>query len=371
MSRASMNGAILARRLDGEAALPTTANGLALLSKERLCRHVLVCGATGSGKTETVLRLAWAVARGTDAPVFYLDGKGDRRTAERFVGLMATAGRTARVFPNEPLDGWRGEAHELRGRLMEIVDYGREGGAAWYTDVAKVVVGLACEHPQGPPRSSRELLARMDLEGLKRAHGETQGLAALSNQQVKAQAAGAVGAAGGGRVLGAGGQHGALCGAGAGLRYGAGAGAAGGGGDGRAHRDGADPGQRGDGGVPPGEHAGGDRGAGGHARADALQPPRADALQPPLHARGATGEGTFATEERCRVDANRVRELATGEAYVISRGRAMRARILRAPQVRGSLPAPAVRSQEGVPLEGARSEKKEKKTATGAAGVPF
>ena len=34
-----------------------------------------------------------AVARTSDAPVFYLDGKGDRETAARFCGLMADAGR--------------------------------------------------------------------------------------------------------------------------------------------------------------------------------------------------------------------------------------------------------------------------------------
>ena len=176
-------GAVLARMLGGEQALPVVGR-YALLSKERLCRHVLVCGATGSGKTETVLRLAWAVAKGTRAPVFYLDGKGDRATAERFVGLMADAGRQARVFPNEPLDGWRGEPHELKGRLMEIVDYAREGPAAWYRDLARVVVGLACEHPKGPPRCSRELLARMDLQALRNAHGETAAVRALSEQQV-------------------------------------------------------------------------------------------------------------------------------------------------------------------------------------------
>ena len=78
-------GFALARRLAGERALPVD-RGVVLLSPERLCRHLLVCGATGSGKTETVLRLAYAVAKSTDAPVFYLDGKGDRETAARFAG---------------------------------------------------------------------------------------------------------------------------------------------------------------------------------------------------------------------------------------------------------------------------------------------
>ena len=88
-------GFVLARRLAGERALPTVGRAV-LLSPERLCRHVLVCGATGSGKTETLLRLAWTVAKCSDAPVFYLDGKGDRDTAGRFCALMADAGPRAR-----------------------------------------------------------------------------------------------------------------------------------------------------------------------------------------------------------------------------------------------------------------------------------
>ena len=176
-------GFTFARRVAGERALPVD-RGLVVLSPRRLCHHVLVCGATGSGKTETVLRLAYAVAKCSDAPVFYLDGKGDRGNAERFCGLMADAGRSTRVFPNEPFDGWRGEAHEIQGRLMEIIDYSSEGPAAWYRDVAKNVLRLACEHPQGPPRSSGELLLRLDLDALRQVHRGSSALAALSTAQV-------------------------------------------------------------------------------------------------------------------------------------------------------------------------------------------
>jgi hypothetical protein len=90
-------GFVVAHRVSGERALPV-AGRLVLLSQERMCRHLLVTGATGSGKTETLLRLAWAVAKESDAKVFYLDGKGDEETAERFNGLMADAGRSASVF---------------------------------------------------------------------------------------------------------------------------------------------------------------------------------------------------------------------------------------------------------------------------------
>ena len=177
-------GFTLAMRLAGERALPV-ARGMVLLSPGRLCRHLLVCGATGSGKTETVLRLAWAVAKESDAPVFYLDGKGDRETAARFCGLMADAGRQTRVFPNEPFDGWRGQAHEIHGRLMEIIDYTSEGPAAWYRDVAKNVLRLVCEHPDGPPRSCAQALTRMDADTLGKAHPGSSALAALTAQQVK------------------------------------------------------------------------------------------------------------------------------------------------------------------------------------------
>jgi hypothetical protein len=177
-------GFVLARRTGGERALPCE-RGLVLLSPERLCRHMLVCGATGSGKTETLLRLAWTIAKTSAAPVFYLDGKGDRRTAERFSGLMGDAGRDCRVFPNEAFDGWRGGAAEIHGRLMEIVDYAHDGPASWYRDVAKNVLALVCDHPDGPPRCSTQALERMDLSALQRAHPGAGALSALKDEQVR------------------------------------------------------------------------------------------------------------------------------------------------------------------------------------------
>ncbi len=179
----SERGFVLARRISGERALPTVGRAV-LLSPERLCRHVLVCGATGSGKTETLLRLAWAVAKCTGAPVFYLDGKGDRDTARRFCALMSDAGRSTRVFPGDSFDGWRGEPHEIQGRLMQIVDYATVGGASWYRDIAKTTLGLVCGHPNGPPRSSEEALARMDLPLLRGVHPGSSAAGALSEAQV-------------------------------------------------------------------------------------------------------------------------------------------------------------------------------------------
>lgn len=176
-------GVLLARRLGGERALPTT-EGMVVLSLDRLRRHMLVCGATGAGKTETLLRIAWSIAKSTDAAVFYLDGKGDRDTAQRFCALMSDANRHTRVFPNEPFDAWRGAPHEIHGRLMEIIDYANDGPATWYRDLAKTVLRLVCEHPAGPPQNAQTLLERIDLEALQQAH-ETSAAAALTKEQVR------------------------------------------------------------------------------------------------------------------------------------------------------------------------------------------
>ncbi len=134
-------------------------------------KHALVTGSPGMGKTETAMRMASDLAVNCDARVFYLDAKGDQRAAQRFVGLMKAAGRSARVFPNERFDAWRGDWRAISNRLLEAIEFAKTGPAAYYRDIAKAVLYLACYHPEGPPRSSEELLARLDSEALISAHG--------------------------------------------------------------------------------------------------------------------------------------------------------------------------------------------------------
>lgn len=176
-------GAILGRRLAGEGALTMSGPNPVWLF-EQIRRHAVILGASGSGKTETSMRIAHELAAKSEAQIFYLDAKGERGTAERFVGLMRAAGRSARVFPNQPFDAWRGDWRGIANRLLEVIPFATTGPAAYYRDIAKAALQLACNHPDGPPRSSSELLGRLDCELLLNAHGPSSAVLSLPRDRV-------------------------------------------------------------------------------------------------------------------------------------------------------------------------------------------
>jgi len=167
------DGVVLGERIAGDPVLPATGRDL-VLPLPWLGRHALVIGASGSGKTETLLKIAHEVARRSDWGVFFIDGKGDRDTMRRFHALMVDAGRAPRLFPDEGYDGWRGSATDIAARLVEVIDFAEEGPGAYYRDQAVNVVRLACEAPGGPPRSAAELLHRLDHANLEVAYRDDQ-----------------------------------------------------------------------------------------------------------------------------------------------------------------------------------------------------
>jgi Helicase HerA, central domain len=168
--RAELDGAaFLGYRLRGDPLLPTR-RGRVYLPLSRLGHHLLVVGATGSGKTETVLRLVDSVARSSDWRIVFLDGKGDRETAERFCALAAASGRRVWRFPEAAYDGWRGDGAEIAGRLLQLVDFAESGGGTYYRDLAVNAIRLACGGTAGPPRSSVELLRRLRGAALAELH---------------------------------------------------------------------------------------------------------------------------------------------------------------------------------------------------------
>ena len=149
--------------------------GAVLFPVEWLRRHALVLGSSGSGKTETLLRLAYGTAL-AGWRVYYLDAKGDPHGAVRFRGVMQAARIDPLVFPDRGFDAFRGDTRAVYNRLLELVAYSTEGDGAYYRDVAKKTLWLACNDPEGPPRSSAELLARLTPAELRRLAGSAGAL---------------------------------------------------------------------------------------------------------------------------------------------------------------------------------------------------
>lgn len=140
--------------------------GRVLMPLSRLQCTALVIGAPGSGKTVTLGRLAHGVATVSNSQIIVIAAKGDERTQQQFAASMRHAGRDVRLFPQQPYDAWRGSGRAIANRLVQLIDWADQGGGAYYRDLSTNLIRLACTAPDGPPRSSRELLARLDKTGL-------------------------------------------------------------------------------------------------------------------------------------------------------------------------------------------------------------
>jgi hypothetical protein len=174
------SGLFLGYKLGGDDLLPTS-GGRVALPFPRLEHHLVVAGATGSGKTETVLRLAYSLAATSEWTIVYIDGKGDPQTRDRFEALMTHAGRGVAVFPERRYDGWRGSPEEIANRLLQLIDFAEQGGGTYYRDLAVSAVRLACCTPVGPPASSDELLKRLSQRMLSHLHAGQPGAAQVSS----------------------------------------------------------------------------------------------------------------------------------------------------------------------------------------------
>jgi hypothetical protein len=131
-----------------------------------LGRHAVVVGKPGSGKTTTLLKLAYLAAKVYGWRVYFLDGKGDVGTMRDFTALMIGAGVSPSeiaAFPVRSFDGWRTSDEQqgysqLLNRLMGTLEFTEP----YYRDMTRRYVSQALRSGDRLPRSSAELLQRLE-----------------------------------------------------------------------------------------------------------------------------------------------------------------------------------------------------------------
>jgi hypothetical protein len=164
-------------------------------------RHMVIVGATGSGKTNLMIRLwagwftatleaAWA-GRGNRPLLIVLDCKGGpdaRRKADRTRRLLYGAGaRRVAVWPDEArLSLWDLPARDLAVLLYQMIQTG-DGNAAYYADILQAVLILAVTAPGGPPASTAGFLDRLDARWLANAWSDGQHPRELARVQAAAR----------------------------------------------------------------------------------------------------------------------------------------------------------------------------------------
>ncbi len=133
------------------------------LPQDIVSRPSAVIGEGGSGKTETILKIAHLVAATYGFDIILVDAKGDD-LAPRFVAAMRQAGKKRiKLFPISPYYGWIGDVRTLYNRLMAVQTYTEP----YYEGIAQMMLDLALKVPEGPPRSSAELLRNLKLDQLR------------------------------------------------------------------------------------------------------------------------------------------------------------------------------------------------------------
>ena len=149
---------------------------------------MVIVGATGSGKTNLMIRLwaGWFTAAldahyagtGNRPLLIVLDCKGGRdarRKADRTRRLLYGAGaRHVAVWPDEArVSVWDLPAPDLAVLLYQMIETGT-GNAAYYADILHAVVTLAVTAPPGPPGSAAAFLERLDEHWLLAAWDDGQ-----------------------------------------------------------------------------------------------------------------------------------------------------------------------------------------------------
>jgi hypothetical protein len=149
-------------------------------------RHMAIVGATGTGKTNLMIRL-WAgwftgaldahyAGKGNRPLLIVLDCKGGgdaRKKAARTRALMYGAGAShVAIWPDQArISIWDLPPADLAVLLYQMIESGT-GNAAYYADILYAVTVLAVSAPGGPPHNAASFLDRLDTGWLTAAWGD-------------------------------------------------------------------------------------------------------------------------------------------------------------------------------------------------------
>jgi hypothetical protein len=128
----------------------------------------LALGRPGAGKSVYIGRETYLAGLG-DRQAILLDGKGDRQFAAEVEAayLAARPYATVHRFPAEPLSVWTGTPAELVNKLLGVWAWSLE--SQYYREVCILALRLACSQPGPPVTSMGELVTRLDPSALSRA----------------------------------------------------------------------------------------------------------------------------------------------------------------------------------------------------------
>ncbi len=152
-----------------------------LFDEKLINQHMLVLGAPGAGKSQTILRLVAEILTAGERDVFVVDGKGDSDFALDIANLIYANRRTpvpifrlGHAHMGAVYNAFNGSAMDIYNRLCKIIDVNEKtGDNAYYANVHRDLLQLICFAGDEPPRSFEQVRERLTKRWLRAAYRDS------------------------------------------------------------------------------------------------------------------------------------------------------------------------------------------------------